>query len=251
MQYYEQDDRRGRKWGIAAAVVYLAVCAGVMFLTYTIALPQPELGIIVDFGTGDTGFGEFDPNAGDVEARPASPQVPPTTQEPVLTTDDPEANVTVPDPEPTPQPIPPAPEPAPARQPDRRALFPGRTEGSDATSQGTTEGEGNMGTQEGSPGGSDSAGGSGSSGFSLAGRYLVGNLPRPAYNVEVEGRVVIRITVNAAGAVTGAVYEQAGSTTNHGELVSAARAAALRAKFTPDETAEVQTGTITYIFRLN
>jgi TonB family protein len=79
----------------------------------------------------------------------------------------------------------------------------------------------------------------------------VGNLPRPAYNVEVEGRVVIRITVNAAGAVTGAVYEQAGSTTNHGDLVSAARTAALRARFTPDETAEVQTGTITYIFRLN
>ncbi len=251
MQYYEQNDRRSRRWAAAGVALYLLLCVGVMFVTHTIALPQPELGIIVDFGASDTGLGEIDPDMGDVDVRPAAPRVPPSTQPPVITTDDPEAEITVPDPEPTPRPVPPAPEPVPARQPDRRALFPGRTEGSDATSQGTTGGEGNQGTQEGSPGGSDSEGGSGSSGFSLAGRYLVGNLPRPAYNVEVEGRVVIRITVNAAGAVTGAVYEQAGSTTNHGELVSAARTAALKAKFTPDEAADVQTGTITYIFRLN
>ncbi len=251
MNYYEQDDRRGRRWAAAGVALYLALCVGVMFVTHTIEFPQPELGLLIDFGSGDVGLGDFDPDVGDVDVRPASPPAPPTTQPPVITSDDPTVDVTVPDPEPTPQPVPPAPTPAPARQPDRRALFPGRTEGSGATSQGTTGGEGNQGAQDGSPGGSDSEGGSGSSGFSLAGRYLVGNLPRPAYNVEVEGRVVIRITVNAAGAVTGAVYEQAGSTTNHGELVSAARAAALRARFTPDETAEVQTGTITYIFRLN
>jgi TonB family protein len=140
-------------------------------------------------------------------------------------------------------------EQTPAREVNRRALFPGRTEGSTASSQGASEGAGNQGSVEGGPDGADSAGGSGSSGFSLSGRYLVGNLPRPAYNADAEGRVVIRITVNAAGTVTSAVYEPNGSTTNHGELVSAARAAAAKASFTAGE-AEIQTGTITYNFRL-
>jgi TonB family protein len=88
-------------------------------------------------------------------------------------------------------------------------------------------------------------------GFSLAGRTVVGSWPRPAYDVEVEGRVVISITVNAAGAVTGAAYQTMGSTTNNATLREAARAAALRARFTPSEGNEVQTGTITYIFRLD
>ncbi len=129
-------------------------------------------------------------------------------------------------------------------------MYPGRTEGSTSASQGSTEGAGNQGASEGGPDGSESAGGSGSSGFSLSGRYLVGNLPRPAYNADVEGRVVIRITVDGEGRVTSAVYEQAGSTTNHGELVGAARTAALKARFTASG-ADIQTGTITYIFRLN
>jgi TonB family protein len=89
-----------------------------------------------------------------------------------------------------------------------------------------------------------------SGGFSLAGRHMIGSLPSPAYIVEVEGRVVIRITVNAAGMVISADYEQAGSTTNNNALVNAAREAALRARFSPAET-ELQSGTITYLFRLN
>jgi TonB family protein len=249
MQYYEQDDRRRRAWGIIGVVVYMAVCAGIMFITYTISLPEPELGILVDFGTSDTGMGEDDLAAGETDTRPATPE-PETPAEPVMTTEEPDAPEVVPETRPETPPQTPAPEPAPARQPDSRALFPGRTEGSAATSQGTAGGEGNQGTQEGSPGGSDTAGGSGSSGFSLAGRYLAGNLPRPAYNVDVEGRVVIRITVNTEGAVTRAVYEASGSTTNHSELVNAARTAALRARFTESE-AQIQEGTITYIFRLN
>jgi TonB family protein len=256
MRYYEEkDERRGRTWGAVAVALYLLLCVGVMFITHTVTLPEPEMGILVDFGSSDSGEGDVDLAAGEIDQRPATPQNP---DEPILTTDDPDApEIVAEQQQPAPQPAtpspptPPAPDPAPARQVDRRALFPGRTEGSAATSQGTAGGSGNQGTQEGAPGGSDSAGGSASSGFSLAGRYLVGNLPRPAYNVEVEGRVVIRITVNAEGTVTGAVYEQAGSTTNHGELVSAARAAALRARFSPEETGSVQTGTITYIFKLN
>jgi TonB family protein len=258
MNYYEQDERSSRVWGIVSVVFYLAVCAGIMFVTHTIALPEPELGILVDFGVSDTGSGDEDLATGEIAPAPtptpspASPEVRERRAEPVLTTEEEDAPAVVPETRPEVAVQTPVAEPAPepVREVDRRALFPGRTEGSASTSQGTAGGEGNQGTQEGSPGGGDSAGGSGSSGFSLAGRYMGGNLPRPAYDVEVEGRVVIRITVNGEGAVTGAVYEQTGSTTNHGELVDAARRAALRARFTPSE-AEVQTGTITYIFRLN
>lgn len=250
MNYYEQDDKRRRMWGIMGVALYLALCVGVMFITYTISLPEPEMGILVDFGTGDTGTGEEDLATGDLYTRPVSPPQPRTPDEPVMTTDDPEAPEVVPETRPETPPAPTVPQPEPVREVDRRALFPGRTEGSDSNSQGSAGGEGNQGTQDGAPGGSDTAGGSGSSGFSLAGRYLVGNLPRPAYDVEAEGRVVISINVNAEGVVTSASYRQSGSTTNNGTLVTAARNAALRARFTPSE-AEVQTGTITYIFRLD
>ena len=250
MNYYEQDDRRGRMWGIIGVVLYVALCVGVMFITYRIALPEPELGILVDFGTGDTGSGEDDLALSEQDTRPVAPRQQNTQTETVMTSDEPDTPAIISEPRPVTEPARPVEQPTPQREVDRRALFPGRTEGSTSASQGTAGGEGNQGTQEGAPNGSDSAGGSGSSGFSLAGRYLVGNLPRPAYAADAEGRVVIRITVDRDGTVKSATYEQAGSTTNHGDLVSAARTAAMRARFTASD-AEIQTGTITYIFKLN
>lgn len=250
MNYYEQDDGKGKKWGIAGVVLYAVVCTAVMFITHTFTPPEPEMGILIDFGTSEAGSGEEDLAAGDIDSRPATPPRPETLSEPFITTDDPRVTVEVLEPKPETRPATPVPEPVPVREIDRRTLFPGRTEGSAATSQGTAGGEGNQGTKEGAPGGSDTTGGASTSGFSLAGRYLAGNLPRPAYEVQVEGRVVIAITVDAEGKVTNAAYQQAGSTTNHGELVGAARAAALKARFTPSEE-PVATGTITYIFRLD
>ncbi len=251
MNYYEQDDRDGRRWGIIGLILYAALCVGLMFVTYRITLPSPSLGILVDFGTTDTGFGDIDLPNSEVDTRPAAPQRQSSAPEPVMTTNDPTAPAVVTAPRPQTQTTRPVEEPTPQqREVNQRAMFPGRTEGSSAASQGTAGGEGNQGSPEGGPNGGDSGGGSGSSGFSLSGRYLVGNLPRPAYNANEQGRVVIRITVDREGKVTSAIYEQAGSTTNHGDLVSAARAAASRARFTPSES-DIQTGTITYIFKLN
>ena len=84
----------------------------------------------------------------------------------------------------------------------------------------------------------------------LQGRGLVGDLPRPAYPGGKICKVVIRVTVDARGHVTGASYEPVGSTTDASELIEAARAAALKARFT-ESRATVQGGTITYVFRLN
>lgn len=250
MNYYEDDGKKGKLWGILGVALYIVLCVGLMFVTYTIELPQPELGILVDFGTVDKAGGATDLPVSKVDTRPVSPQRQNRPAEQVMTTEEPDAPEIVEEPNPDPKPSKPVEETAPQREVNQKALFPGRTEGSTSTSQGSSEGEGNQGAQEGGPDGSDSAGGSGSSGFSLSGRYLIGQLPRPAYNSDAEGRVVVRITVDREGKVTSAVYEQSGSTTNDGSLVTAARTAAMRARFTPSES-DIQTGTITYIFRLN
>ena len=83
----------------------------------------------------------------------------------------------------------------------------------------------------------------------LKGRGLVGDLPRPSYPGSKSGKVVIRVTVDAKGRVTGASYEPKGSTTDAAELIEAAKAAARKARFT-ESRAAVQGGTITYIFRM-
>lgn len=83
----------------------------------------------------------------------------------------------------------------------------------------------------------------------LQGRGLVGNLPKPSYPGSKSGKVVVRVTVDAKGRVTGAAYEPKGSTTDAAELIEAAKTAARKARFT-ESRATVQGGTITYIFRM-
>ncbi len=83
----------------------------------------------------------------------------------------------------------------------------------------------------------------------LQGRGLKGSLPKPSYPGSRSGKVVVRVTVDAAGVVTSAAYEPLGSTSSDGELVEAAIAAARKARFT-ESSASVQGGTITYIFRM-
>lgn len=83
----------------------------------------------------------------------------------------------------------------------------------------------------------------------LKGRGLVGALPKPDYPGNRSGKVVIRVTVDASGRVTGASFEPKGSTESDPRLVEAAIAAARKARFT-ESRAAVQGGTITYIFRM-
>lgn len=89
------------------------------------------------------------------------------------------------------------------------------------------------------------------SGFSdnLKNRNLVGDLPRPSYPGNKQGKVVIRVTIDSSGAVTSVAYEPKGSTTSASELIEAARNAARKTRFTPSNISG-EDGTITYIFRL-
>ena len=86
--------------------------------------------------------------------------------------------------------------------------------------------------------------------FDLDGRDVVGGLTRPVYGVQEEGRVVVTITVSPKGEVISTRIHNRTNTTNL-QLRNAAEEAARRTKFTPTNTEDNQTGTITYFFKLN
>ncbi len=87
----------------------------------------------------------------------------------------------------------------------------------------------------------------------LEGRTTVGALKKPAYDIQREGVVVVRIKVNQNGMVTEAVPGYDGTTVADTGLWNAARKVAMEARFskTTDVTKTTQYGTITYIFKLN
>lgn len=113
----------------------------------------------------------------------------------------------------------------------------------------STEGKGN----EGSPLGNSSEGvvsGTGGYGtYDLGGRSLAGALPRPSYNAQEEGRVVVTITVSPDGEVVQASINHRTNTASHA-LRAAALNAARKAVFNKVTTLNNQTGTITYYFKL-
>lgn len=86
--------------------------------------------------------------------------------------------------------------------------------------------------------------------FNLGGRSIgEGGLPRPAYNVQEEGRVVVSITVNPAGQVIATSINRQTNTVN-ATLRKAAEDAAKKARFNSVDGINNQTGTITYYFNL-
>ena len=144
-------------------------------------------------------------------------------------------------------------DPAPKKEIDRRALF--RTtdnktskdtlaaqtarEVSDALKAGHAQGNTRTGETSGEPN------------AKLAGRSVNGTLPRPSYNVQASGKVVVAIWVDNYGQVQKAVPGVEGTTVSDKNLWQAARKAALGAHFNMSADAPpMQEGTITYIFNL-
>jgi TonB family protein len=114
------------------------------------------------------------------------------------------------------------------------------------TGNGKGTGEGN-GEGNGKGDGKGDGNGSGIS-YTLQGRTSK-SLPKPAYNSDEQGRVVVTIWVNPEGRVTRVRAGAQGSTTSDQQLWNQAESAAKRAVFSasPDAPAEVK-GTITYKF---
>ena len=267
MQTVSQDTRKNRFYGAIAALLYVVMWLLIILLVhFKVQVPDDSEGFLINFGSTETGFGDQDLAASDETAdaprstQSASPQNP----EDVLTQDTEEAPTMAVNPNTNRQPTPPQPvqntnrpvEEQPVEQPrqvNQRAMFPGRTQGSASTSEGTAGGAGNQGNPAGDPTGSHEGTGTGNSGnsYSLSGRSLVGALPVPAYTVREEGRVVIEIHVDQQGKVSRTAFRSVGSTTTNATLVAAAERAARQARFNVDETAPFpQIGTITYNFRM-
>jgi len=246
-----------------------------LYMAFKTPLPLPaEQGILVDFGNSDFGLGNFEPrmsNPASVQPRP-QPSNSPQQQEQTLTQDFEESIAVPSNPQPRQQPKETTPTketraetPQTAQPPvetskpvertvDQRAMYPGRgDQASAATSQGEAGGQGNQGVPTGAPDvhvygeGGDTAGNK----WGLSGRGLVGRLPLPSYDVKNDyGIVVVEITVDKSGNVTKARSGVRGTTTPNKTFWDAAEKAARQAKFTANNNAIEQVGTITYIFKL-
>lgn len=123
--------------------------------------------------------------------------------------------------------------------------------GSKMSSSGSdSSGSGNEGSVTGNSSVGRMSGTGGYGTFDLSGRSIgQGGLPRPVYNVQDEGRVVVTITVNPAGVVISTAINKRTNTVN-AALRKAAEDAARRAHFNEVEGIDNQTGTITYYFKL-
>ena len=229
MYYYDPDNRSPRRWAIVAAAVYGVLLAGsfaAVSFDFTPALEKPGDTILVDF----------------TEPVPEEPPRPPVQVAEEPRVHDEAAAVE--------QVAQAAGKDEVTETPNPKALFKMNRGGADEP-----DNAGNPRAREGEDKASGRGPGLNPDGLDqldkgLQGRGLVGDLPRPSYPGGKSGKVVIRVTVDARGRVTGASYEPVGSTTDAPELVAAARQAALKARFT-ESRAAVQGGTITYVFTLN
>lgn len=264
MEYYRQNERTGKYFGAAAAIIYFAVWLVLMLLvSFKFEAHESGEGILIDFGDSPTAGGSGN------SAVQTAPQQPVEISPGEMMTQDYEdaPAVATPPARPAakpvekPKPAPAEPAPEPQRQVDQRAMFPGAAAdvstgqgsgGGQGTGQGNGQGQGRQGSPSGTPGGNPEGTGAGSAGrgFSLAGRSLTGALPPPEYGPNKSGRVVVDITVDNKGSVIRAVPRVQGSTTNDSELIRAAVKAAVKARFNTVAEEGLQTGTITYNFIL-
>lgn len=222
--------------------------------------PIPEEGVEVNLGNSDFGQGS-NPMPETSEASSA-PRPRAATEQ--VSTQNTEASAPIysspkPSTAKTDNPTPTTTKPEPPKEPEinKNALFSGnrgnKNKNASSGSEGNTYGKGNMGKEGGDPNSNryDGAPGKGGTGFSLAGRSARA-LPSPNTSTNKEGKVVVKIWVDRAGNVTQVSAPEKGSTLTDGALVNKAKSAAMKAKFSPKEDApEVQTGTITYVFRNN
>ena len=247
MRYYEQDDnRKGRRTALMAAAGYLAVLLILFFtISFRTVYNTVSDGMIVDFGSAEEGSGATEVTSAQIEEPdPVPTQLP---EEVITQTHEKTVSVeeqTVQDPDPVIEP-----EKVEEPQVNPRGLFPGVST-SPSTSQGNTGAQTNRGHEAGAESTPDAAGkGTDGTEIDLPNRQVMGRLPLPRYNEDIEGRIIVDITVDGRGNVVRASVKMEGTTilneTLHREAVEAAR----RSKFSGANLPE-QFGSITYVFKL-
>ena len=278
--------------GIAGTIVFhLALLVLCLILGFSVPPPpESESGIVVNFGTDETGFGLIEPSLPEYleEITPVAPTVTEaaTDDEPLLTQDNEEApEVKKVDPEAEKKRLEEiefqrirreqleaerirkeqeeierkrveAEQKREAEITDRmkKALEDSKNAGTSSTGEGVAGGAGNQGVPSGDVNSQNrgEGGGTGTSGISydLGGRG-VQRLPLPKYDYQEAGRVVVEVSVDRSGKVIQAVAGIKGSTTLNEDLLKAAKEAAMQAQFQAKPDAPpTQKGTITYNFVL-
>ena len=276
---------------VGSAIIHLTLLVLLIIVGFS-APPPPEMeeGILVNFGTDETGSGFIEPSTPAVPEE-ASPPLPQTvsenqTEDPMLTQDFEEApEVKKTDPEAEKKKLEKIEadrkireqleaerirreqeeierkrvEAEQKRQTDimnrtRDALANSKNAGTTSTSEGIAGGQGNQGSEAGSVDSNARGEGSGLGNkgisYDLQGRGFQ-KLPAPRYDYQGEGRVVVEVSVDRSGKVIQAVPGTKGSTTLDEYLLKVAKDAAMEAQFEAKPDAPaIQKGTITYNFIL-
>lgn len=269
---------------LGALLVHVAIIALLILVSFAIPHPDEEAGgVPVMMGDVDAAYGNYDPSTMvDVEVLPEevpAPQPEPEveTEQEMITQTEEETVVVKPKAEPKKE------KPKVAKKPEktpeekaaeakklaeekaererkaaeeaaRKKVAGAFGKGAQMTgNKGTaTGGTGTEGSKEGnsSTGAKIGIGGEGT--FDLGGRSLGAgtSLPKPVYNVQEEGRVVVNITVNPAGQVIATSINLSHTNTPNRFLRKAAEDAAKKARFEAVERMTNQIGTITYNFKL-
>ena len=257
----ESDERKSRIWAITGTLLFHGL---LIFLLFWVALRTPlplpgEEGIEVNLGNSDDGMGDIQPEQAAMLKNTAAPQPPAKADDQIVT----EANDENPSLEkankktnkqPTPAQNTAKPQPDVPKQPvvNQNALFKGRSDkNTKGGSQGNTGKPGDQGKENGTPDGKglDGLGGKGNGvSFNLGGRGAK-SLPKPTYNSDDQGFIVVTIYVDRTGKVTKARAGAVGTTISDLQLQQQAEKAAMQALFNRDDNAaEVQKGTIKYTF---
>lgn len=135
---------------------------------------------------------------------------------------------------------------------DPRASFPGMGKKDNSATTPHSASEAGEGFKAGQPDGNTREGKTeGTANAHLKGRTVVGSLPKPQYESQLSGTVVVTVKVDQYGNVTEAIAGAEGTTVTDKNLWNAARNAAMKAHFNMAADAPaIQQGTITYIFKL-
>jgi hypothetical protein len=257
----QENDKKDRNRALATTLsVHTVLLIFFFFFGLTYQDPPPEYGIPVSFGNSLDGAGDDAAAPEGSEAQSAAAE---SAESDVVTQDlvdapsvssekakeDKKSEV-----KPEAKPVAEAPKASKELSNRLNSKFgkTGGTAGATGSGQGSTSGGGDQGAPNGS-GDGNGTGGSGNSGNYQLGNRSALERPKPRYDCEGEGIVVVRVYVDRSGTVTRADGQgQKGSTTSEECLIRRAQEAALKTRWQGDPSAlELQVGSIRYSFQRN
>ena len=250
----QENDKKDRNRALATTLsVHTVLLIFFFFYGLTYQDPPPEYGIPVSFGNSLDGAGDDSAAAAESSESEVVTQelvdAPSVSSEKSKSKEDKKSEV-----KPEAKPVAEAPKPSNELSNRLNSKFgrTGGTAGATGSGQGSTSGGGDQGSPNGSGDGSGT-GGSGTKGNYQLGTRAALERPKPRYDCEGEGIVVVKVYVDRNGTVTRADGQgQKGSTTSEECLIRRAQEAALKTRWQGDPSAlELQVGSIRYSFQRN